>query len=841
MSINKPSVFIGENNQDQLYFTQAKTGINTTDPTEKLEVAGNVKANFFIGDGSLLTNVGGGTDLLPLNNTWTGLNTFTAGLESTGAGANSFRAGTSAGLTGQGNNAVAVGNLAGNTVQAAGATAVGQQAAQLNQSSNAVAVGRQSGYSAQGANSTAVGYLAGNNTQGGSSVAVGISAGQTTQGASSVAIGVSTGQTNQSDNAVAVGNNAGLTGQGAQASAFGYFAGRYNQGANAVAIGREAGEGSAAVGDFQGVNSVAVGYSAGTTTQGGSSVAIGDSAGQTTQGSNSVAVGVSAASGNQGGYGVAIGAQAGQTNQSNFGVAIGNLSGQTTQGSNAVALGNSAGQTTQGTNAVAVGKSAGQTTQGNETVAIGYLAGQTSQGAGATALGRNAGNNTQGAHSVAIGNNAALLNQGANGIIINSTSAALDDTTAGHIHIASDDGSIDFTTLGGWTATDQVGTFDLRSSSANLLTLDNTWTGENRFTQATSGFGVKLGEETASLFPALSDGIISMQSHDMFIGPSNASASVVFPYATTHEGGITSNQYINQAITGNGNGATPPVAAIRNNTTQTITGAGDPTLGQNLPAFVEDTGTYNLDRSNLNGSGALFKAASTVNFSGTPAFLSVAGPWSALDAKVSFDNTSSGDMIFTNQGVNVETTINNTSGAVFTANEYAFRAAPTLGPNVSGGTLASMLCVAPIIDASSTLLNNFGIFIQPRTQGSNSNVGVFYGNDVNFPVNGEEYSFFSASGIHSTGGGVVNKVTTFSSGTNTLNTTHNYIILKINALIVLPNVSAVPTGMTYRILNITGSNRTITSISTIVGNPVIMGTNTSRTCVSDGTVWNLLY
>ena len=49
MAINKPSVFIGENNQDQLYFTQAKTGINTTDPTEKLEVAGNVKANFFIG------------------------------------------------------------------------------------------------------------------------------------------------------------------------------------------------------------------------------------------------------------------------------------------------------------------------------------------------------------------------------------------------------------------------------------------------------------------------------------------------------------------------------------------------------------------------------------------------------------------------------------------------------------------------------------------------------------------------------------------------------------------------------------------------------------------------
>ena len=57
MSINKPSVFIGENDQDQLYFTQSKTGINTTDPTEKLEVFGNIKADFFIGDGSSLTNV----------------------------------------------------------------------------------------------------------------------------------------------------------------------------------------------------------------------------------------------------------------------------------------------------------------------------------------------------------------------------------------------------------------------------------------------------------------------------------------------------------------------------------------------------------------------------------------------------------------------------------------------------------------------------------------------------------------------------------------------------------------------------------------------------------------
>lgn len=49
-----------------------------------------------------------GTDLLPLANTWTGLNTFTAGLKSTGAGADSFRAGTNAGATAQGANGIII-------------------------------------------------------------------------------------------------------------------------------------------------------------------------------------------------------------------------------------------------------------------------------------------------------------------------------------------------------------------------------------------------------------------------------------------------------------------------------------------------------------------------------------------------------------------------------------------------------------------------------------------------------------------------------------------------------------------------------------------------------------
>lgn len=271
MAINKPSVFIGENDQEQLYVTQANTGINTTNPTEKLEIAGNCKADFFIGDGSLLTNVGGGGgNLLPLDNTWTGLNTFTAGLLSTGAGANSFRAGTSAGNTTQGTNAVAVGTSAGNATQGNYAVAVGREAGETNQGGNSVAVGRQAGEGAQGTNA----------------VAVGQSAGQTTQGT----------------NSVAMGNGAGKTSQGANATAVGYLAGETTQGSATVALGYAAGN------DTQGLSAVAIGNSAGQTTQGNNAVAIGNQAGQTAQGIASIAVGIRAGETAQGRNGVIINA-----------------------------------------------------------------------------------------------------------------------------------------------------------------------------------------------------------------------------------------------------------------------------------------------------------------------------------------------------------------------------------------------------------------------------------------------------------------------------------------------------------------------------------------------------
>jgi len=206
----------------------------------------------------------------------------------------------------------------------------------------------------------------------------------------------------------------------------------------------------------QGSNSVAVGNSAGQTTQQNLATAVGYKAGNSNQGNSSTAVGRNAGLTDQGGSSVAMGYSAGETTQGGTAVAIGYNSGNDTQGASSVAIGQSAGLTTQGTSAVAVGSSAGLTSQGNNSVAVGRNSGEVTQGANSVAVGNAAGKTDQGALSVAIGTNAGITNQGANGIIINATGADLDDTSDGHIHIASDDGSLDFTTTGGWSMSDNL-------------------------------------------------------------------------------------------------------------------------------------------------------------------------------------------------------------------------------------------------------------------------------------------------------------------------------------------------------------------------------------------------
>jgi hypothetical protein len=191
-----------------------------------------------------------GTALLPLANTWTGLNTFTAGLKSPGAGADSFRAGTNAGATTQG----------------AGAIAIGQNAGQTGQPAYSVAIGFSAGQTSQGSFSLAVGRFAGQDTQGANSVAFGTTAGRYAQGANCSAFGYLAGNDNQGANSIAFGGSAGQSYQGTQATALGAGAGTTSQGNNATALGRKAGETS------QGTNSLALGLLAGQTSQGANGI-----------------------------------------------------------------------------------------------------------------------------------------------------------------------------------------------------------------------------------------------------------------------------------------------------------------------------------------------------------------------------------------------------------------------------------------------------------------------------------------------------------------------------------------------------------------------------------------
>ena len=339
-------------------------------------------------------------NLLASDNTWTGLNTFTAGLRSTGAGIDGFRAGTDAGSDTQSDYGVAIGNSAGQTTQG----------------TSAVSIGNQAGLTSQGASAVAVGQGAGSGTQGLNAVAVGRSAGGTSQGDYSIAVGIYSGQVSQ------------------------------------------------------GINSVAIGASAGNSLQGAGSTSVGVYAGQTSQGANSAAFGLNAGSTTQGSYAIAVGNGAGQTTQGDYGVSVGNLAGNNVQGHYSVAMGSSAGQTTQGAEAVAVGKSAGTTSQGN--------------------------------YSVAMGSAAGLTNQGTKGIIINASGATLNDTTAGHVHIASSLASMDFTSANGWSINGGnvgIGTDSPLVFGAGYTSLDirgDTVGGAISLGDATSQYGYVLADDT---------------------------------------------------------------------------------------------------------------------------------------------------------------------------------------------------------------------------------------------------------------------------------------------------------------------------------------------------------
>ena len=113
-----------------------------------------------------------GYAVVSVANTFTAANTFTGGLKSEGAGTDTVRIGTDAGLTSQANTSIAIGKDAGKSGQKTGALAIGNTA----------------GFSNQGIKSSALGLQAGKTNQGEFSIAIGTSAGKTNQGDKGVII-----------------------------------------------------------------------------------------------------------------------------------------------------------------------------------------------------------------------------------------------------------------------------------------------------------------------------------------------------------------------------------------------------------------------------------------------------------------------------------------------------------------------------------------------------------------------------------------------------------------------------------------------------------------------------
>lgn len=194
---------------------------------ENADLGNAATANFFVGDGSLLTGLPGTSIIangtsnisIPVANGAIGMNVgntanamtveetgvvITGDLTYTGTIlANTIRIGGGAGADSQGTDAIAIGAGAGANTQGASAIAIGANAGSDTQSANSVAIGTNTG-ALQCENGIAIGTGAGANTQGVNSIAIGAGSGAEQQGGNSVAIGLGAGATNQAVNSIVI-------------------------------------------------------------------------------------------------------------------------------------------------------------------------------------------------------------------------------------------------------------------------------------------------------------------------------------------------------------------------------------------------------------------------------------------------------------------------------------------------------------------------------------------------------------------------------------------------------------------------------------------------------------
>ena len=217
---------------------------------------------------------------------------------------------------------------------------------------------------------------------------------------------------NANDHSIAIGKDAGLTDQSYNSIAIGSYAGETNQEEYSIAIGYQAGK------TDQSSNSIAMGYQAGNDNQGVYAIAMGTDAGYEYQGNKAIAIGQESGKAYQGAQAIAMGWKAAITSQGEYSIAMGTYAGFENQGNQCIAMGYNAGRTNQENRTIAMGFQAGWKDQSNNSIAMGTEAGYNNQGVFSVAMGFQAGEHNQDSNSIAIGNMAGWNDQSYNSVAI---------------------------------------------------------------------------------------------------------------------------------------------------------------------------------------------------------------------------------------------------------------------------------------------------------------------------------------------------------------------------------------------------------------------------------------
>ena len=194
---------------------------------ENSDLGNAATANFFVGDGSLLTGLPG-TSIISNANSSVSISTADGPVVMNVGNIPSVLTASETGIA-------VVGNVTYTGIISVANVRIGNGSGAAGQSLNGIAIGVGSAANVQGQSAVAIGTGAGANAQGSNSVAIGTSSGNN-QAINGVAIGYNSGGEAQGLNSVAIGADSGLVSQGGNSVAIGYAAGANAQAVNSIVI-----------------------------------------------------------------------------------------------------------------------------------------------------------------------------------------------------------------------------------------------------------------------------------------------------------------------------------------------------------------------------------------------------------------------------------------------------------------------------------------------------------------------------------------------------------------------------------------------------------------------------